>query len=377
MTGPSTRAVHGGHPTHPLTGAVNPAIELSATFRYPELEDGSPAPYIYGRYTNPSVEHVEEAVRSLEGAEGTLAFASGMSAISSLAQALLGPGKGLVHQRGIYGGTGAYFANYLANQGVPISVAETDKPEIPEGTALVWMESITNPLLRVADVEVWAKAAHDAGALLAVDATFASPILQRPLELGADIVMHSGTKYLGGHSDLLAGLLSWKKGVDGEALQKARRDLGGMLDPHAAYLLGRGIKTLVLRVERQCANAAYVAHEAQNLPGVRHMHYPGLSHHPDHRVARRLLSAYGGMLTMDLGNLEAAKAFRRNLEIIIPAASLGGVESLASLPLETSHQYASAESRRADGITDGLVRISIGIEDKEDILADIRQALEP
>jgi cystathionine beta-lyase/cystathionine gamma-synthase len=351
-------------------------IHQTATFRYPELEDGSKAPYIYSRYTNPTVEVVEAKIAGLDGAAGTMLFSTGMAAIATLCQAVLKPGDTVAVQRGVYGGTRAYMDNDLAPWGVKIHTLDAHAPptSLPAGTRLVWMESITNPLLRVADVTAWAAAADKAGALLCVDATFASPIVQQPLELGADLVMQSGTKYLGGHSDLLAGCLSWKASVDPAPMQRLRRNTGPSLDAHAAFLLGRGIKTLDVRVRRHVDNALTLAKACQTMPGVK-VHYPGLPSHPDHAVAKRLLRGFGGVVTIDVGSLSRAQSFRRKLRTIVPAASLGGVESLASLPLETSHQYASAESRRADGVTDGLVRISVGIEDVEDLIADVVQAL--
>lgn len=374
--GPSTTAVHAGETPDARTGAVNTPIHQSTTFLYPELADGTEAPYIYSRYENPSLESVEVKLAALEGAAHALTFASGMAAIQAACTTLLKPKDTLLVQRGVYGGTTAYLNDELAPTGVRIAQADAvAAPKVRKGTRLVWMESITNPLLRVADVRAWADAAHDAGAVLAVDATFATPLLQRPLALGADLVMHSATKYLGGHSDVTAGALSCGPALR-EGLWTRRRNLGATLDPHAAYLLGRGMKTLALRVERHAANALALAQACDDLRAVHAVHYPGLAAHPDHAVAKRLLTGgFGGMLTLDLGSKAKAQAFRRNVRLITPAASLGGVESLVSLPLETSHRYAPAAQRRADGITDGLVRISVGIEDIADLVADVEQAL--
>ncbi|MEK6985274.1 MAG: PLP-dependent aspartate aminotransferase family protein [Candidatus Thermoplasmatota archaeon] len=377
MPGASTNAVHGGERTDPATGAVNAPVTLSTTYRYPELEDGRAAPYIYSRYSNPSLEAVEQKLAGLEGAKRSLLFASGMAAIQAVCQATLQPGDTLAVQSGVYGGTTAYLRDELARWGVTLHSFDAHaKPALPKGTKLIWMESITNPLLRVADLPVWAKAAKKVGARLAVDATFASPILQRPLELGADVVMHSATKYLGGHSDVTAGALSTNDTDLAESLFLRRRNLGPTLDPHAAYLLGRGMKTLALRVERQSANAFGIAQAAANLKGVVAVHYPGLPDHPDRAVAKRLLPAgAGGVVTLDLGTKARAVAFRRKVGLIVPASSLGCVESLVSLPIETSHAYATAASRKADGIGDGLVRISIGIEDLDDLVADLKRGL--
>lgn len=386
MPAPATRAVHAG--TQDASGAVHPAVQFSATFRYPELPDGSPAPYIYARYTNPTVEAVEKAMAHLDGAKHALAFGSGMAGVAAIGSTLLHPRDVLVHQRGIYGGTTAFFQTGLATKGVKVVAgAVQEPPRLPRGTRLVWVESITNPLLRVADIRAWADAAHDASAILAVDATFASPILQNPLDMGADLVLHSGTKYLGGHSDLLAGLVTTNDASLAEALRLTRRNTGSILDPHASFLLARGMKTVALRVERHSANATELARRLSETSGGRasagpsrrsalNVVYPGLAKHPDHAVAGRVLrGGYGGMLSIDLGSLAAARRFRRALNLILPAASLGAVESLASLPLETSHQYAPAEQRRKEGVTDGLVRISVGIEDVDDLWADLQTAL--
>ena len=374
--GPSTTAVHAGEEPDPRSGAVNVPIHQSTTFWFPQLPDGGKAPYIYSRYENPSLESVERKLAALEGAEAALVFASGMAAIQAACTSMLKPKDTLLVQRGVYGGTTAYLDNDLSPMGVKVVQGPAvQAPRVPKGTRLVWMESITNPLLRVADVSAWADAAHDADALLAVDATFATPLLQRPLELGADIVMHSATKYLNGHADVTAGALSFRTALR-NGLWTRRRNLGAVLDPHAAYLLGRGMKTLALRSERHCTNALALAQACEDATGIAAVHYPGLASHPDHKTARRLLGGgFGGMLTLDLGSKAKAQRFRRRLKVITPAASLGGVESLCSLPLETSHAYTPAARRLADGIADGLVRVSVGIEDIEDLVADVDQAV--
>ncbi|MES2154353.1 MAG: PLP-dependent aspartate aminotransferase family protein [bacterium] len=377
MPGPSTNAVHAGEVPDPRTGAVNVPVHMSSTFWYPELPDGGKSQYIYSRYTNPSVDAVEAKLAALEGAEGSLLFSSGMGAIMTACTGLLQAGDTIAVQQGIYGGTTAFLREELDRFGIRMHMLpEAATPKVPRGTKLVWMESITNPLLRVAHVPEWAAAAHEAGARLCVDATFASPILQRPLELGADLVMQSATKYLGGHSDLIAGALSWRKkaGVR-DALWRVRRNWGPSLDPHAAYLLGRGMKTLALRMRRHCDNAQALAEAAGEMPGVRAVHYPGLSDHPDRATTKRVLpDGCGGVVTLDLGTLKAAQRFRRKVKVIAPAASLGGVESLVSLPIETSHAYQTAQEREALGIGDGLVRISVGIEDIDDLIADVARA---
>lgn len=380
MPDPSTDAVHAGERADPADGAINTRIVASTTYRFPEMPDGSPATHIYSRYDNPTLEAVEAKVAALEGAEHALLFASGMGAITAVCLADLHPGDTLAVQQGVYGGTTALFGEVLEGLGIrshPFSLGDDPTEAFPDGTALVWMESITNPLLRVPDLPVWAQAAHAAGARLAVDATFATPALQRPLAHGADWVVHSGSKYMNGHSDVICGIAACNDPDARDRLWNRRRNLGPTLDPLPAYLLGRGIKTLPLRMARHTANATALADAVTDHPAVRAVHHPGRPDHPDHEVARRMLpGGLGGMLTLDLGSLEAAQAFRRAVRLLTPAASLGGVESLVSLPLETSHAYASPEQRRAEGITDGLVRISVGIEDVQDLVQDVRNGLD-
>ncbi len=365
-----TDAVHGGESPDPQDGAVNTRIVESTTFRYPELEGGE-APFIYTRYDNPTTQALEAKMATLEGAAVAWSFASGMAAIHAVMSDHLGPGDTLAIQQGVYGGTMALVREELEPMGVRVHVFDAEGPKaVPDGTTLVWLESVTNPLLRVPDLEAWSLAAKDVGAKLCVDATFATPVLQRPLRMGADLVVHSGTKYLGGHSDVTAGFVCTRD--DGRSLWTRRRNLGATLDPLAGYLVQRGMKTLPIRMARHSANAVALAAALQDHVTV---HHPSLESHPDHARAGRSLSMPPGMVTLDLGSLEAAQAFRRRLRIITPAASLGGVESLASLPVETSHAYASAEVRQAEGITEGLVRISVGVEDAQDLIADCLQAL--
>ncbi|MCA1819410.1 MAG: PLP-dependent aspartate aminotransferase family protein [Halobacteriales archaeon] len=374
----ATDAVHAGDVPDARTGAVNVPVHLSSTFWYPELSGGGPSSYIYSRYSNPSVEAVETKLAALEGAAGSLLMASGMAATMTACMAILGAGAGVVVQPGVYGGTSLFFREELARFGVKATFAThpVTAPKVPKGTKLVWMEAVTNPILRVADVAAWADAAHDAGALLAVDGTFAGPMVQRSLALGADVSMQSATKYLGGHADLIAGALSWRKGFPHkDALWRVRRNWGPSLDPHAAFLLGRGMKTLHVRMPRHCENALALAKAAEGMPGIEAVHYPGLSSHPDHKVAKRVLSGgFGGAVTIDLGTKARAVAFRRKVRVIAAAASLGGVESLVSLPIETSHSYSTAAQRKAEGVGDGLARISVGIEDVADLVADVEQA---
>ncbi len=374
MSGLATRAVHAGERPDP-SGAVNTPIVASTTYRYPEMPDGSAASHIYSRYDNPTVQALEAKVAALEGGEATFAFASGMGAIAAVCQAWLRPGDTLAVMAGVYGGTMSYMERELAPMGVTVHVFDAfAAAKLPAGTKMVWLESITNPLLRVPDLQAWASKAHAVGARLVVDATFATPIMQRPLEHGADVVIHSATKFLGGHADVTAGVATVNG--DGQRLWEARRNLGATLDPYAANLVGRGIKTLPLRVQAQTRTASALAKALAEDHALKVIvHHPSRPDHADAATAARLLDGPGAMLTLDVGSRERAIAFRRKVRIIQPAASLGGVESLVSLPLETSHAYSDAAERAALGITDGLLRISVGVEDLDDLLADIRGAL--
>ncbi len=375
----STDCVHAGEALDPTHGAVNVPIIRSTTYQFPEDANGGPASHIYSRYDNPTVQAVEAKLAALEDARHCLLFASGMAAIDTVCRAWLVPGDTIAVQPSLYGGTMAYLADELAASGVVVHrLPDHGVPaptSLPPRTKVVWMESITNPLLRVADVPAWAEATHAVGARLVVDATFATPLLQRPLALGADAVIHSASKYLGGHSDVTAGALLWNDDAASKALWTRRRNLGATLDPDAAYLLGRGMKTLALRVQRQQANAAELARRLAADARTIQVHYPGQDDHPDADQCKHLLTGGGGVVTIDLGDASAARRFRRASGLFAPAASLGGVESLVSLPIETSHAYAPAEERARDGIGPGLVRLAIGIEDVEDLWTSLDGAL--
>lgn len=347
---PATACVHAGERINPDHGAVNTPIVQSTTYHYPVSPNGGDAPYIYSRYANPTVESVEEKLAAVEGAKRALLFASGLAAEMALFQHIK-PGQTIAVQRGIYGGTTALLLDEVAPRGIHVVQFDPFTEPVP-ACDMVWVETITNPLLKVTNIPDIVAQAN--GATVVVDATFSGPMQSHPLTEGADYVLHSATKSLNGHSDVTAGVICTNHNI--EPLWTTRRNLGAVLDPHAAYLLGRGLKTLHLRMERSSQNAAALARAAAPLCTV---HYPG----------------HGQVLTIDVGSLEAAIAFRETIEIMVPACSLGGVESLASLPIETSHAYAAPEERAKDGITDGLVRMSAGIEDAEDLVADLQKAL--
>jgi cystathionine gamma-lyase len=383
--GPSTRAVHAGELVG-ITGSVNTPIIQTATFYYPtdseatwkgELPDGT---YIYSRHGNPTIRAAEQKIASLEGAEEALVFASGMAATTAIALSLLSKGDRIVSMEDIYGGTYNLFKNELPRFGIDADFVSSVRTEeilaaLDKRTKLLWLESPTNPLLKMVDVTALAKGAHEMGVLLAIDNTFASPINQNPLGMGADLVMHSCTKYLNGHSDLVAGAVAGKKSLTQE-LWKRRVTLGGNLDPMGGFLLIRGMKTLAVRMQRHNENGMAVATFLQSHEKVQKVHYPGLPSHPQYDLARRSLRGFGGMVSFEVkGGQKAAFKVMRSLRMIALAPSLGGVESLASMPLNTSHVAFSPEERKRLGINDSLIRVSAGIEDAEDIIDDLDRAL--
>ncbi len=382
--GPATRAVHAGH-LDDRFGAVSTPIYRSSTFRFPSLKAmieafrAGPEAMVYTRYNNPTIAAVEEKLAATEGAEAALTFASGMAAISSALLSLLEAGDRLLVQREIYGG-----AHELVNAWGPKFGWQVDwfgvgdAPALEAGLAkrprVVYAESPTNPLLRIVDLAALAKQAHEAGAALVVDNTFATGHLQQPLALGADVVVHSATKYLAGHNELIAGAAMGSH-ARMKALWKARKILGGCIDPDAAAALERSLMTMPLRVERAGANAAEVARFLAAQPQVERVHFPGLPSHPDHAIARAQMKGFGAMVTIELADAAAAERFVDRLELFQLAASLGSVESLVSVPASSSHFALTPEERAQAGVTDGMVRLSVGIEDAADLNHDLARAL--
>jgi cystathionine beta-lyase/cystathionine gamma-synthase len=384
---PATLCVHAGHRAHPGNAAVVAPIVQSTTFL---LDDRSYANMLAGRvdealiYTrlgNPTLDAVERKIAALEGAEEAYVLASGMAAIHAAVMSLVQSGSRILAHRELYGSTWDLFRNFLPRLGITTSFVDLGDERalaaaLREKPAVVYCESISNPTMNVSDIPKIARAAHAAGARVVVDATFATPILQRPLALGADLVAHSATKYLGGHSDLIGGAVCGSK----ELMRPVFRWLqlaGGCMDPHAAYLLDRGIKTLPLRMRAHAAVAQRVAERLEQHPRVKRVLYPGLASHPSHELARSLLALPGGMMGLVIdGGDEAALRSVRKLKVAIEASSLGGVETLVSLPFNTSHVKLSAGEREAAGIAPGFVRVSIGIEDADDLIADFEQSLE-
>lgn len=372
-----TRAVHAGADPDPAAGSVVTPIFQTSTFAYPSGD----RPLLYTRYgNNPTQEAVQRKVAALEGAEACLALASGMAAIATGILSTCAAGDHVVAAPALYGGTHALLGRDLPRLGIEVSHAESLEPEAWERatrpTTRLWLwESISNPLLRVPDGPALAARALERGIATLVDATFASPVQQRPATFGADLVMQSATKYLGGHSDLIAGTLSGS----GERIDRATdalKTLGGAIDPHAAFLLERGIKTLGLRMARHAANGRAVAEFLAAHPRVERVHYPDLPDHPDRETAARVLSGAGGVVTFVPRATQAeAEALVARFRWIRLAPSLGGVESLVSMPALTSHRSMPPEERRALGMPDAMIRLALGIEAPEDLIADLDRAL--
>ncbi|HEU0015044.1 MAG TPA: aminotransferase class I/II-fold pyridoxal phosphate-dependent enzyme [Longimicrobium sp.] len=376
--GPSTRAVHVGEPEMRVGAPVVNPIVLSTTFFSDPDGRGE---VLYHRYGNgPTNAAVEERLAALDGGEDAVALASGMAAMVTALLSLVGSGDHIVATNAIYGGTQALLDRELSRLGIATTYVDLHSPAWTEAfrpsTKVVLAETPSNPLLRVLDLRPIADEAHARGAALVVDSTFASPMNHRPLEHGADITHHSGTKYLGGHTDVTAGVLVGSRARI-KAVRERAKIWGPALDGHAAWLLERGIKTIAVRMERHNANGIAVARWAEGRAGIARVHHPSLPSHPDHETARRVMDGFGGMLSIVLeGGGEAAARFVRALRLAKLAPSLGGVETLVSEPRYTSHAGLTPEQRTAAGLPDGFVRVSLGIEDADDIIADIEQALD-
>jgi cystathionine gamma-synthase len=368
-------------------GATQVPVALSVSFGYETVEEwlevalGRKAGHIYGRNTNPTVAAFEEKVRDLEGAEAATSFASGMAAISNTLFTLLSSGDRVVSIKDTYGGTNKLFIEFLPRFQIDVALCNTTdheaiEREIVQGCKVVYLESPTNPTIRIVDIARLAAAAHRAGAIVIVDNTFATPINQRPIELGADLVIHSATKFLGGHADALGGVVCGPKDLVSR-IYHFREINGACLEPMSAYLLLRGMKTLHLRIRQQNTNALQIAEFLFKHPRVAQVFYPGLASHENHAIARRQMSGFGGVLSFALhGGFDTVKAFLPCLRYANLAANLGAVETVAGPPATTSHVELSAEERAAAGIPEALIRYSVGIEDAADLIADLKAALE-
>jgi len=373
----STRAVHVGQGPDPETGAVVQPIHLATTFAQQGV--GKHRGFEYSRTGNPTRNALEENLAALEDARHCLAFASGLGAETTLLL-LLSPGDHVVYMEDVYGGTFRLFDKILKRYGLsftPIDASDLDAVEqsMSASTRMVWLESPTNPLLRVVDIDAVSEIAHSHGAMVCVDNTFATPYLQQPLHLGADVVVHSSTKYIGGHSDVVGGALM----TNDEDLEKHLRfnqnAVGAVPSPFDCWLLLRGTKTLALRVERQCANAMEVARALQANKNVKRVFYPGLESHPNRSVAARQMRLFGGMVSFEVADEPTAFRVLERLKIFALAESLGAVESLAEHPARMTHASIPAAERQRAGVGDGLIRLSVGIEDVADLVADLENAL--
>lgn len=376
---PETQVIHAGH-SEPIRGAVVTPIFQSSTYAYRGDDPGETLRYI--RYSNtPSHEVLNRKLAALEEGEAAMVTASGMAAISATLLAVLGAGDHLLIQDTLYGGTAAFVDHDLPRLGIAVSKFDARRPEVLPAllrptTRAIYTEALSNPLVQVPAHDAIVAFAREHGLVSIVDSTFATPINFQPLPFGYDLVLHSCTKYLNGHDDVVAGaVVGGRERVD--AVTGRLKLLGGSLDPHACYLLERGIKTLALRVAQQNRSAARLAAELEGHPAVDAVHYPGLESHPDHQRGSAWFRGFGGVLALELkGGAAAAERFLAGLELALAAPSLGGVETLVSRPMLTSHASMPAAERRRLGIGDGMVRISVGIEDPADLLDDFRQALQ-
>jgi cystathionine gamma-synthase len=385
--GQSTQSIWGGEQEHELfERSTQVPVVHSVSFAYKDIDTwqkvalGQEPGHIYSRNTNPTVRAFEDKVKTLEGAQAATSFASGMAAISNTLATFVQPGDRIVSIKDSYGGTNVIFNEFLPPLGIDVALCETGdyvqlEAEIAKGCRLLYLETPTNPTIKITDIKRLAAKARAVGALVVVDNTFATPINQLPLELGADIVLHSASKYLGGHADALGGVICGSHELV-EKVYHYREINGATLAPMDAYSLLRGMKTLKLRVERHNSNAMAIAHYLQSHPMVEQVNYPGLASHPGHDIAKQQMSGFGGMLSFSVkGGLEAIKLFLPKLQFAHMAANLGCVETVVGPPVTTSHVECSAEERAAAGIPEGLVRYSAGIEDIEDLIADLEQAL--
>ena len=376
--GLATRALHVGQGPDPSTGAVVVPIHLATTFA--QESPGHHKGYEYSRSGNPTRSNLEECLASLEGARHGLAFSSGLAATTAV-MLLFDPGDHVVFTEDVYGGTFRLFDKVFRRYGLTFTAVDPTDPDaiaaaMTDRTKLVWLESPTNPLLRIVDIDAVSELVHGAGALMAVDSTFASPVLQRPLEVGADLVVHSSTKYLGGHSDVLGGAVLTSDDTIEERMRFHQNAVGAVPSPFDCWLLLRGLKTLELRVHRHCENALAIARWLEGQDAVTQVYYPGLESNPGHALARRQMGGYyGGVVTFEVSSSDAARSFLERLRVFTLAESLGAVESLAESPALMTHASIPEETRARVGVSDGLVRLSVGIEDVDDLMADLEQAL--
>lgn len=374
-----TLAIHGGQEPDPSTGAVMTPIFQTST--YAQAAPGVHKGYEYSRTGNPTRHALEKSIAALEGGKFGLGFGSGLAAVDC-ALKLLKPGDEIISTSDLYGGTYRQFTKIYEDFGLVFHFVSMDDPANAEAlvnqkTKLIWVETPTNPMMNIIDIKAMAAVAKNAGALLVVDNTFATPILQRPLELGADIVLHSATKYLGGHSDVVLGLLTTADEEIAKRLYFLQNSAGAICGPMDAFLTLRGIKTLDVRMERHCKNGAIIANFLAGHPKVEKVYWPGFEDHPGHTIAKTQMSGFGGMISFVVkdGTFENVSTMVSNLKVFTLAESLGGVESLAGHPASMTHAAIPVEERLKTGVVDGLIRLSVGIEDADDLIADLENAL--
>jgi len=381
---PETAAVHGAADLQKKNGPVSTPIYQTSTFEVTDNDEQqrvTSTDRYYTRWGNPTNTAAEETVAALEGVEAARTFASGMGAITTTILALLDSGDHIVAQRDIYGGVTKFLSEWLPRLGIETTFVDTTDYEqyaraVRPNTKLLYLESPTNPSLRVVDMKKTAALAKDRKLISMIDSTFGTPINQRPAEFGIDLVMHSGTKYLGGHADLTCGVVGGPRELM-ESICETRTTLGNCMDPHAAWMLIRGLKTLAVRVARQNENALRIAEFLERHAKVRRVHYPFLNSHPQHAIARAQMSGGGGMVTFEVeGSGDDARRVSEAMHLFTLATSLGGVESLVSIPVLTSHAMISADQRKQMGVTEQMIRLSVGIENADDLLADLEHALE-
>ncbi|HHX24776.1 MAG TPA: methionine gamma-lyase [Thermoanaerobacterales bacterium] len=387
LKGFNSKAIHAGQKPCPVTGSHMTPIYQTSTFVFKDVDQGArrfageEAGYIYTRLGNPTLSELEAKIAALESGQAALGTASGMAAISTALLTLLKKGDHIVAGDTLYGCTHGLIHEMLPQYGIEVTMVDTSNIEnieeaIKPNTKVVYVETPANPTMKLVDLKKTAETAHKHGARLVVDNTFMSPYLQRPIELGADLVVHSATKYIGGHGDVIAGLIIGPKDLIDIMRIPYLKDFGGVLSPFDAWLLLRGIKTLGVRMDRHCANAQKVAEYLERHPSIDAVYYPGLTSHPQHDLAKRQMDGFGGMMSFELkGGLEAGKILMNNVKMISLAVSLGCVDSLIQHPASMTHSPVPREERLKAGITDGQVRLSVGIEDVEDIIEDLDQAL--
>jgi cystathionine gamma-lyase/cystathionine beta-lyase/cystathionine gamma-lyase/homocysteine desulfhydrase len=355
-------------------------VPIYPTSTYLQEELGKNKGYEYARVSNPTRTHLETNLAALEGGTSAHVFASGMAAVTAVTQCFLKQGDHLICGHNVYGGVPRYFNQVMANYGVEFSYVDTSdldavKKAMRRNTRIVWVETPTNPLMVLTDIREVARIAHAGGAELVVDNTFMSPYFQRPIEFGADMVMHSTTKFLNGHSDGLGGMIAATKPIHAEKLAFMQKTSGAILSPFECWLVLRGVKSLAVRMEKHDENGRAVAEFLRNHSKVKQVLYPGFSDHPQHALAKRQMTGFGSMITFETGSLKNAKKMLAKVRVCSLAESLGGVETLISHPATMTHAALGEKGRKQIGLTDGMVRISVGIEDVDDLLADLDQAL--